>query len=211
MTTVVEEEDVRNNARKTAAIKQLNEVLKTLNDQDKKVVEKLKDECNLLTNANEAMKNQIEMLSIDDDIEEDIMTITSDLQALKEASKNIEIKVEVDKGMMTTARNKLIDAIFMKTPKLDPHSFAIEFEEYNGEKTTFDADYFEVKIKSINPKTELKKFVLKEIKLSVYDIDDQTVLEEACIDDKIKQGMAEMITRHIFMLSPCWLSTASIF
>ena len=122
---------------------------------------------------------------IDDDIEEDIMTITSDRQALKEASKNIEIKVEVDKGMMTTARNKLIDAIFMKTPKLDPHSFAIEFEEYNGETTTFDADYFEVKIKSINPKTELKKFVLKEIKLSVYDIDDQTVLEEACIDDKI--------------------------
>ena len=38
--TVVEEEDVRNNAKKTAAIKQLNEVLKTLNDQDKKVVEK---------------------------------------------------------------------------------------------------------------------------------------------------------------------------
>ena len=72
----------------------------------------------------------------------------------------------------------------------------MEFEEYNGEATTCDADYFEIQIKSNNKKTELKSSLLQEIKLSVYDIDDQAILEEETLGEKIKHGLAEIITRH---------------
>jgi hypothetical protein len=37
---------------------------------------------------------------------------------------------------------------------------------------------------------------LQEIKLSVYDIDDQAILEEETLGEKIKHGLAEIITRH---------------
>ena len=115
---------------------------------------------------------------------------------MNEAAKGLDIQVEVDRGMMTTARNKFTYAIFMKTSRLDPHSFSMEFEEYSGEETTCDADYSEIKIKSNNKNKIKKSFILHEIKLYVYDIDEQAMLEEETLGEKINQGLAEIITRH---------------
>ena len=115
-------------------------------------MEKIREECITLTDTNKALKGKIEKLKIHENINEDIIDIKSELETLKKAQKGIDIQVEVDRGMMTTARNKFTDAIFMKTSRLDPHSFSMEFEEHSGEETTCDADYFEIKIKSNNKK-----------------------------------------------------------
>ena len=92
------------------------------------------------------MKDKIEKkLNIHENINDDIIDIKSELEAITEAEKGLDIQVEVDRGMMTTARNKFTYGIFMKTSRLDPHSFfSMEFEEYSGEETTGDANYFEI-------------------------------------------------------------------
>ena len=152
LSNFVNEEETRNNARKMEAIKQMNITLKTLSYRDQQIMEKLRKECINLTDTNNALKDKIERLNIHDNINEDINDIKSELETMNEAAKGLAIEVEVDRGMMTTARNKFTDAIFMKTSRLDPHSFSMEFEEYNGEATTCNADYFEIQIKSNNKK-----------------------------------------------------------
>ena len=61
-----------------------------------------------------ALKGKIERLNIHANINEDIIDIKSELETMNEAAKGLDIQVEVDRGMMTTARNKFTDAIFMK-------------------------------------------------------------------------------------------------
>ena len=86
-------------------------------------MEKLRKECTTLTDTNKALKGKIERLNIHDDINKDIIDIKSELETNNEDAKGLYIQVEVDRGMMTTARNKFTDAIFMKTSRSDPQFF----------------------------------------------------------------------------------------
>ena len=93
----VKEEETRNNARKLEAIKQMKIILKTLSYRDQQIVEKMREECNTLTDTNKALKGKIERLNIHANINEDIIDIKSQLETMCEAAKGLDIEVEVDR------------------------------------------------------------------------------------------------------------------
>jgi len=189
---------VRDHERKEILLLEMKHLLSRLNETDKKVTTNLKaDAFDTLRNIGKVTERIVDMRkSFDglngksDELKVKIQSMKSEIKKLgiEEFSKCLDISVSQAPGAMNLAFEKAADAVYLKTPNLNPKKFCMEAGLENS--------CVQVKIYSLNdesPSTLSSHVLLQNMSISMMSYLPEggvRTMEESSIQSKIEKKAA---------------------
>ena len=124
------------------------------------------------------------------------------LQNVNEFSSNLKLRVNINRGIVKAATEKLKDGIYVKSGNLNSKDFALEFPEYSGEEGKFsDSKSFELRIRSVQENTKVTERLLENMTFFIKNIDTKEIIQEASLLDMFMDEKVQILTEKPVLLS----------
>ena len=124
------------------------------------------------------------------------------LQNVNEFSSNLKLGVNINRGIVKAATEKLKDGIYVKSGNLNSKDFALEFPEYSGEEGKFsDSESFELRIRSVQENTKVTERLLENMTFLIKNIDTKETIQEASLLEMFMDEKVQILTEKPVLLS----------
>jgi len=191
--------------KKEILLRQMKQVLATIDDTETNIIKDLKGEAfdllrsiSKISEAATAMKDTVNNGAQDD------AKFKNDIEALKVEVNNLKLdgflssldmSVSIHPGSMATALEKFSDAIFLHTPVLHPKQFLLELPERlpSFQTANYDPKFIDIQIFTITEGLAFNPIVLRQLMLVVTCMvpgQGKVVLEESSVWTKIEKNKA---------------------
>ena len=191
--------------KKEILLRQMKQVLATIDDTETNIIKDLKGEAfdllrsiSKISEAATAMKDTVNNGAQDD------AKFKNDIEALKvEANKlgidyfvsSLDMFVNIQPGSMALAFEKITDAIFLHTPVLHPKQFFLEVPERlpSFQAANYNHKFFDIQIFTVTEDLAFNPMVLQKLMLDVtcqVPGQGKVVLEETSVWTKVERNKA---------------------
>ena len=124
------------------------------------------------------------------------------LQNVNEFSSNLKLGVNINRGIVKAATEKLKDGIYVKSGNLNSKDFALEFPEYSGEEGKFsDSESFELQIRSVQENTKVTERLLENMTFLIKNIDTKETIQETSLLEMFMDEKVQILTEKPVFLS----------
>ena len=191
--------------KKEILLRQMKQVLATLNDTETNVIKDLKGEAFDLIKSISKISGALSALQeivcngtkYDAKWKEDVETLKGEVNNLKLDGflSSLDMSVSIHPGSMATALEKFSDAIFLHTPVLHPKQFLLELPERlpSFQTANYDPKFIDIQIFTITEGLAFNPIVLRQLMLVVTCMvpgQGKVVLEESSVWTKIEKNKA---------------------
>jgi len=200
----------REDGRKSIVLKEMKKLLVILNDVDKKVSQDLKMEA--FDNIRSMNRLRQDILSLEEKLrsenwDPEESEVVEELSQLKNKAnmfeesfsvENLSLSVSSSQDHMTFLSNTIRNAVYLKTPELDPRHYSLDCSPMFSPMASSDS-HIELRVHCSFPTRQFNQQVLAKLVLSIYTPDgshyqSKRVLEEGTINNLIRKKKAFLAT-----------------